>query len=101
MHIEFVRSGGFTGIRLSASIDTQQLLAEQASTLEKLIEESGFFDLPAQIKPTTPGPDRFEYQVVVSSNGQTHSVNVSESVAPERVRPLLDFLTTIAMSGKK
>lgn len=101
MKIDFARSGGFAGIRLTASIDTRQLLAEQASTLEKLIEESGFFDLPAQIKPTSPGPDRFEYQVAISSNGQTHSVNVSDAVVPERVRPLLDLLTTIAMSGKK
>ena len=101
MHIEFVRSGGFAGMRLSASIDSQHLLPEQASTLEKMIADSGFFDLPEQIKPTAPGPDRFEYRVVISSAGQTHSVNVNEAVIPDRLNPLLDFLTTLAMSGKK
>lgn len=101
MHIEFVRSGGFAGIRLAASIDTQNLPAEQATTLDKLIADSDFFDLPEQIKPPTPGPDRFEYEVGISSAGQTHSVNVSEAVIPDRLRPLLDLLTTIAMSPRK
>jgi len=101
MHIEFVRSGGFAGMRLAASIDSQNLAAVQASTLDKLITDSGFFDLPEQIKPPSPGPDRFEYQVDISSAGQTHSVNVSEAVIPDRLRPLLDFLTTLAMSSRK
>jgi hypothetical protein len=101
MHIEFVRSGGFAGIKLSASLDTQQLLPEQSSTLEKLVADAGFFDLPAQIKPASPGPDRFEYQVVISSAGKTHSISVGDAVVPERARPLLDFLTTLAMSGKR
>jgi hypothetical protein len=101
MHIEFVRSGGFAGMRLAASVDSQNLPPEQASTLDKMIADTGFFDLPEQIKPSAPGPDRFEYQVVISSAGQTHSVNVNEAVIPDRLRPLLDFLTSLAMSSKK
>jgi Emfourin len=101
MHIEFVRSGGFAGLRLAASLDTQQLGADIASTLEKLVAEAGFFTLPEQIKPASPGPDRFEYQVTISSGAQKHSINVSDAVVPEALRPLLDFLTTLAMSGKK
>ena len=101
MHIEFVRSGGFAGIRLAASIDSKNLPPEQAATLNKMITDTGFFDLPEQIAPTKPAPDRYMYQVVVTSAGQTHSVNVSEAVIPDRLRPLLDFLTTLAMSSKK
>ena len=101
MRIEFVRSGGFAGMRLAATIDTQDLPAGQGATLEKMIAETGFFDLPEQIKPASPGPDRFEYQVQVSSAAQKHSINVSESVMPERLRPLFDLLTSLAMSSKK
>jgi hypothetical protein len=49
MHIEFVRSGGFAGLRLAASIDSQHLTPEQASTLDKLIAAAGFFDLPERL----------------------------------------------------
>jgi hypothetical protein len=101
MHIEFVRSGGFAGLRLAASIDSQQLTPEQASNLGKLIADAGFFDLPEQITSPKPAPDRYMYQIIVSSAQQTHSINVSEAVVPDRLRPLLDFLTTLASSSKK
>jgi hypothetical protein len=101
MQIEFVRTGGFAGMRLAASIDTQQLEAEQASTLDKMITEAGFFELPEQIKPASPGPDRFEYQVVISSGGMKHSINVSDAVMPDSLRPLIDLITRLAMSSKK
>jgi hypothetical protein len=101
MRIEFVRSGGFAGIRLAGNFDTQQLLPEQSSTLDKLVEAAGFFSLPQEIKPPTPAVDRFEYQVTISTGQQTHSVRVSEPAAPENLRPLLDYLTTLTISSKK
>jgi hypothetical protein len=101
MHIEYVRSGGFAGIRLGGSFDTEKLPPEQAATLGKLIDGAGFFRLSEVIKPTSPVPDQFEYRVTISSTEQTHSVVVDESVVPASLRPLLDFLTTLAVSSKK
>ena len=101
MHIEYVRSGGFAGIRLAGSFDTEKLPPEQATTLGNLIDGARFFRLSDQIKPTSPVPDQFEYQVTISSAGQTHSVVVGESVVPTDLRPLLDFLTTLTISSKK
>ena len=100
MHIDFVRSGGFAGLRLTVSLDMQDLAAEQAAALAKMIESAGFFDLPEQIQPASPAPDRFEYRVTVSSPEQRHSVVVSEAAVPERLRPLLDYLTTFALTRK-
>ena len=101
MNIEFVRSGGFAGIRLAGSFDTQQLLPEQASTLDKLIEDAGFFSLPGQIRPGSTGPDRFQYKVVITSAGKTHSIMVDDSVMPDKLRPLIDYLTNLAITSKK
>jgi len=101
MHIEFVRSGGFGGIRLTGSFDTEKLPPEQAATLGKLVDGAGFFRLSDQIKPASPVPDQFEYRVTISFVEQTHSVVVDESVVPPGLRPLLDFLTTLAISSKK
>jgi len=101
MKIDFVRSGGFAGIRLAGSFDTQQLLPEQSSILDKLITDSGFFSLPEDIQQTAPGPDRFEFQISISTGQQSHSIRVNDAVMPDRLRPLVEYLTTLAMSSKK
>ena len=101
MRIDFVRSGGFAGMRLATSVDTEQLPAEQASTLDKLISDAGFFQLPERIMPAAPGPDRYEYQLTVTAPQHTHSVVVNEAAAPDSLRPLLNYLTTLAMVSKK
>jgi hypothetical protein len=100
MRIDFVRSGGFAGILLSARIDLEKLSPDESATLERLINEANFFDLPEQIKPASPMPDRFEYQVTVSSSQRTHTVTVSESLVTEPLRPLLENLTELARTGK-
>jgi hypothetical protein len=101
MHIEFVRTGGFAGIRLSAAVDTQGLPAEQASTLDRLIADADFFKLPEKLIQESPARDRFEYTLTVAAAGQTHSIEVNDAGAPESLRPLLNFLTTLAMVSRK
>ncbi len=100
MRIEFVRSGGFAGILLTANIDSQTLPQDEAALLERMIEAANFFDLPEQIKPTPPMPDRFEYEITISISQRTHTVAVGESVVTDQLRPLLDRLTELARSGK-
>ena len=101
MRIEFTRTGGFAGMRLVTSVDTEQLPAEQASTLDKLVGDAGFFELPENLAPATPAPDRFEYHLTVDSVQKTHSIDVNEAGAPDSLRPLLNYLTTLAMASKK
>jgi hypothetical protein len=101
MHIEFVRTGGFAGMRLTTTVDTQDLPSEQGSTLERLISDADFFKLPEKLLPPSPAPDRFEYKVTVSAPDQTHSVVASDPAVPDSLRPLLNYLTTLAMVSKK
>ncbi len=100
MHIEFVRRGGFAGISLTARVDSEKLAADEAKALEQKVNDASFFDLPEQIKPASPGADMFEYSVTISSPPRTHTVVVSETVVPEKMRPLLDHLTNLARTGK-
>src|SRR5512147_2133488 len=97
MHIQFKRSGGFTGMRLSCSVDTDQLSPEQAEELDKLIGNAEFFELPEKLVPEQPRPDRFEYHVRVEAEHKEHAVTVSDAAAPESLRPLLNYLTTLAI----
>jgi hypothetical protein len=101
MHINFTRSGGFAGMRLACTVDTQQLPAEQASELDKLVSDAAFFDLPEKIMPEKPRPDRFEYRLSVEADDKSHSVTVSDAAAPESLRPLLNYLTTLAIVRRK
>jgi len=101
MHIDFTRSGGFAGMRLSCSVDTDHLSPEQATEVEKLIDNAGFFELPEKLVPEQPRPDRFEYRVNVDAGEKQHSITVSDAVAPESLRPLLNYLTTLAIVRRK
>ncbi|MGE5072070.1 MAG: protealysin inhibitor emfourin, partial [Anaerolineae bacterium] len=51
MHIDFTRTGGFAGIRLSTSVDTSELPPEQAHELDHLVEDAAFFELPKELLP--------------------------------------------------
>jgi hypothetical protein len=97
--IEFVRTGGFAAIRLTTSIDSEKLPPAEASKIETLVESAGFFDLLAEIRPSAPAPDRFEYRLTVSTAGRTHTIVMSEAAIPASVGPLIDYLTAAAKTG--
>jgi hypothetical protein len=101
MHIEFVRTGGISGMRLARSFDTQKLLPDQASALTRLIDEVGFFKLPEQIKQSSSGVDRYQYQISVSSAQQAHTINIDEAAITEQLHPLIDLLTSLALTINK
>ncbi len=92
MKIEFERSGGFTGIRLSTSLDTESLSAEEARKLEKLVEDARFFELPEEPSRLPQGADQFFYIVSVEIDGKRHTVQTDDMAAPEPLRPLLRHL---------
>ncbi|HTP01592.1 MAG TPA: protealysin inhibitor emfourin [Anaerolineales bacterium] len=100
MHIEFLRTGGFGGLRLATTVNTDRLPAEQASTVSRLISDAGFFQLPEKLLPPSPMPDRFQYKVTISDPDKTHSIEASDPAIPEALRPLLNYLTTMAMTRK-
>ncbi len=69
--------------------------------LDKLVSDAGFFGLPEKLLPAQPAPDRFEYNLTVDTGQQKHSVVVSDAAAPQPLRPLLNYLTTMAMVSRK
>lgn len=100
MRVDFMRTGGFAGVRLTTSVETTELPPDQAVTIHKLLDDARFFDLPEHIAPPKPMPDRFEYNITVASAEQTHTVSVSDSACPDSLKPLVNYLTTMAMVSK-
>lgn len=101
MEIEFVRSGGFAGIRLAASIDSERLATQQAARLDKLVDEAEFFELPTRLVPDIAVPDAFQYDLEIRAAQRRHAIMVVDGSVPDRLRPLLDYLTTLAFRDKK
>ncbi|MEH2398166.1 protealysin inhibitor emfourin [Nostoc sp.] len=96
MRISFERTGGFAGITKKTTVDTDTLPPNEAATLSCLVEAADLFRLPEQITSPNPQSDRFQYKLIVEDNGKHHTVTVSESALPGTLRPLIEWLQTIA-----
>ncbi len=90
--MRFERSGGFANIRLTKTLDTASMTKEEAQELARLVEEADFFD-QSSAPGAVRGADRFQYAVTVESEDGRHSVRIGEEAVPEKLRPLLDYLT--------
>jgi emfourin len=100
MQIEFERSGGVAGIRLATTVDTDRLPASDAARVRQLLDDAGFFSLPAHLAATTPGADRFQYHITVRTAERSHTVDIAEGAAPPALRPLLDWLVGAARAPR-
>jgi hypothetical protein len=96
MRISVERSGGFAGISQTHSISTDQMSAEDAKKVVDLVKGAGFFDLPAVIRSTEPGADRFQYKVTVESEHGVHTVQVDEGAVPASLQPVLNWMKNSA-----
>lgn len=96
-HIKFERSGGFAGLNRSLELKSDTLSTEEQDHLSSLINSSGFFDTK---EITSSGaPDQFNYKVTIKSGNKENTVELGESDIPDKLRPLIDFLTAKLRSG--
>ena len=99
IRVQFTRSGGFAGIPVTASCESDSLTPEDEDELRRLIESAGFFQLPATVTSSTssaPGADRFAYRLTVEVDGEEHTVDMEEAAVPPESRPLLEWLSGFA-----
>jgi hypothetical protein len=99
MNIRFERSGGITGMRITADIDTADLSADDVKVIQKLVEDADFFNLPTKIE-SAYGAEQFQYLIRIEADDQQHTVEASEGALPESLRPLVRKLTVLARSAK-
>lgn len=92
MKINFERTGGFAGIRITAMLDTELMPQEDASHLEKMVDVSNFFILPEVLPAPEKGADYFQYRLTVELERQKHTVEVSEASVPDELRPLVNLM---------
>lgn len=101
MRISFERTGGFAGMRVTATIDSESLSPQEEREMCDMVQAAGFFQLPTSMETPTPGADRFVYTLTVESDGQRRTVKVSEAAVPSSLRPLLEWLTVAARKARR
>jgi hypothetical protein len=93
MRIFFERTGGIAGIKLKRAFDSSTLPPREARRLQRLLKQSGFFDLPPVLESEKSGADFFSYKVTVETEERKYTVEAVEEAVPGAMRPFLDFLT--------
>ncbi len=101
MKILLRRTGGFTGIPLNVTIDTDQYPEEERKTLSALVGAAQFFSLPAKIPSASRERDRFQYQITVETPQKSHTVEVGESAVPGSLQPLIERLISLGRASRK
>lgn len=101
MKIDFVRSGGFAGLRLARSFDTAQLPDAQAKKIQGLVEAAAFFEVPEPEQAQAVIQDSIQYRLTVSSGARTREIEATDSTMPEQLRPLVNYLVSLIKAGNK
>jgi hypothetical protein len=99
MRVQFKTDGGFVYLperSAPVTIDTDDLPAEEASELERLIEAAGFFDLPEAAAPPRGAADYLRYTISVTSPERSHTVRLTDPIEDPHVGALVDYLERYA-----
>lgn len=96
--INFERTGGFTGIRLAADIELNELPEDQKHEILELLDDMDFDELSEKTSGATPMPDGFVYSVSVISKEHEYQVTVGESAISNEMQQLIEILEDIAKS---
>ncbi|MBI3244583.1 MAG: hypothetical protein HYZ49_20070 [Chloroflexi bacterium] len=97
MKIMFERSGGVAGMRVTTTVNTDTLPANEAQMLREMVDKAKFFDLPAVLAaPKSNNADRFQYKLTVEVGNRRHTVETGETAAPPTLQPLIQRLGEMA-----
>lgn len=92
MRVKFVRSGGFAGLTMVATVDSSDLPPDQQDVVSRLLTE----DLRGPGASRPGAADGFSYLVEIQHGGHTVKRRWDEPEVLEAVRPLLAGLTRAA-----
>ncbi|MEZ4518625.1 MAG: protealysin inhibitor emfourin [Chloroflexota bacterium] len=99
MRIHFEKSGGFTGIGVSTTVDTSELPPDQAARLLEELDASGILEQPPETLESVPDvyePDVIIYELTLQVGGYEHTYCMTDESVPETAQPLFRQLTLMA-----
>jgi hypothetical protein len=99
LKVTLVQSGGFGGLRLTTTADSDALGPEKAKELGGLVDAAGFFDLPDQIGIPPKHADRFQYRIAVDDGSRERTVRVAEEALPGALAELVRWVQAKGTRG--
>jgi hypothetical protein len=97
MRVRFKMNGGFVYLPARSepvTIDTDDLPAEEAKELERLIDAAGFFELPETSSPPRGAADYLRYTISATTPEHSHTVQLTDPIEDPYVRALVEYLET-------
>jgi hypothetical protein len=95
MRVRFKMDGGFVYLPARSeprTIDTDDLPAEEAKELERLIEAAGFFELPETSSPPRGAADYLRYTISATTPEHSHTVQLTDPIEDPHVQALVEYL---------
>jgi hypothetical protein len=96
MQVKLVRSGGLVGLNMEATVDTDDLSADQQGVVSRLLNE----DLRRTDVSRPGGADQFSYELEIQHGDRTVRRRWEGPEVDEAVRPLLSALASQAKPVK-
>lgn len=96
MKITFLREGGiafFPGLHKPTTINDNDMSQDDLDELERLMQESCFFEQPKQVGALARGAADYQhYTITIDDGTQRHSVHLVEPIQDIRLQELVAFL---------
>jgi hypothetical protein len=104
MRIRFEETGGmafFPGLNQPVTLDSDQMIEEEAGKLRQLVDAARFFSLPASIGSPQPGAaDYKQYSITIEDGDKSHTVRLIDPVTDADLSALLNFIRTQARAAR-
>lgn len=102
MLIQFSCGGGMANLDLNVVIDTEELPQGKREELQHLMEKADLSNLSLSkiAGAKAQGADAFSYKLDIAGETKKQSFSFTDVTAPEKVRPLLDYLRNLAIEVK-
>jgi len=96
MRVELQTDGGiafFPGLNKPVVLNSSDLPKEQAAQLQRLLDSTHFFDLPAASRSLPKGAaDMRRYTITVEDGQRRRTVRLNDPVDDTHLRALIDFV---------
>jgi hypothetical protein len=99
MRVVFRISGGIAalpGLAVPRVIDVDALDPDARATVERLVHEAGFFDLPPRLPAPKRSADCQSYEIAIEDGQRQHTVVVSDPVTNPAVQALVAQLRRLS-----
>ena len=73
-------------------VNSDDLPDSDRSELEQLLKSADFFNSPQHIRAPPGAADIFHFKIMVADGARAHSIDVDQTVMPEQLKPLMQWL---------